>query len=684
MRAPVLRSLAAIGLGAIVLAGVLYVASTVDSRPPTVAEIALTQPLPDEPTRAPIITGLEIEFSEPVDHASAERAVRIEPEVAGSASWSGSTMIFTPEAPLEPAAAYRVTVERGVRDLAGNRMSEIPPPFSFETAGPPVVVETDPADGAIGVPLDGPITVTFSTLMDTASVEAALRLRPAFGHALRWSGRQLEVVPDAPLDPDRDYEVAIGREAIDVAGLALDAPLRLGFHTLAAGLRVATLVPADGSDGIAPSTPIAVIFDRPIDADAASTDELLSITPDVAGSLSVVDVSGIEPVDDDDGTVLLFTPSGPLPPATTFDIVVGTGVVGLDGGGLTEPLAWSFTTGAAVPTLSNQIVFLSDRSGVPNLWAMNPDGSAARQLSAELSPVLDYAIAPDGATYVVGDGRRLVLADASGIDRRVLTDEGVVEFDAAYAPDGLHLVFARADADTGAGLGLWEVAIDGGSAARIELSDDPVPSASDIAPAAALRAPRYAPDGGSVAFVDLRGEVGVVELETDTVARAPFMATAPPSWLTDGGAVLFVGAADAGPADDVRFPAVVAPLEPPRSSPAGDVVMFEPADGSLATTRLGSGARVAGVAGDGRIAVIGPDGQLRIADGPREAPSPVEGLVDDRVDAAAFAPGEDALVVVIVPATSTDPGVGRIERVELEGGDRAILSNDGRRPRWLP
>ena len=47
MRAILLRSVVVIGIGALVLAGLLYVASTFDSRAPTVAEITLTQPLPD-------------------------------------------------------------------------------------------------------------------------------------------------------------------------------------------------------------------------------------------------------------------------------------------------------------------------------------------------------------------------------------------------------------------------------------------------------------------------------------------------------------------------------------------------------------------------------------------------------------------------------------------------------------
>ena len=42
MRAVLLRSLAVIGVGGIVLAGVLYVATTFDGRPPSVIEVRLT------------------------------------------------------------------------------------------------------------------------------------------------------------------------------------------------------------------------------------------------------------------------------------------------------------------------------------------------------------------------------------------------------------------------------------------------------------------------------------------------------------------------------------------------------------------------------------------------------------------------------------------------------------------
>src|SRR5690606_11413037 len=115
--------------------------------------------------------------------------------------------------------------------------------------------------------------------------------------------------------------------------------------------------------GISPATPIAVIFDRPIDP-ATVADELLAVEPAGAGTLEIVAPSGEELEDDGAGRILAFRPSGPLPPNTTFDVELAAGITSTGGGGLAEPLRWTFTTGAPTTTLSNQITYLSDRGGI--------------------------------------------------------------------------------------------------------------------------------------------------------------------------------------------------------------------------------------------------------------------------------------------------------------------------------
>lgn len=673
MRAVILRSLVVITAGVIVLAGVLFVASTVDGRAPIVIGVALTQPLPDDPARALITTSVEITFSEPVETDAAD-AIGFEPAVVGGVSWSGSTLIFTPASPLDLETEYTLTVAAGIEDLAGNAMVDAHPPFVFETAGRPSVVGTLPLDGADVVPLDDVIAVTFSSLMDTASVEAELSLRPGFAHELRWSGELLEVVPAEPLTAGRDYEITIGADASDVAGVAIGEAITFGFRTVAPGLRAETLVPADEIDGIAPTTSIAVIFDRPIDPESFD-DDVLQITPDVVGTLEAVALP------DDPGVrrVLRFTPSGPLPANTTFEIELAPGLVSTTGGTLAEPISWSFTTGAPTATVSNQLTFITDRAGVANVWAMNADGSGTRQLSAELSPIGDYAVAPDGTSLVVADGRHLTFLRPDGSDRRVITPEGFLDFDPTYAPDGLHVAFGRADASSGEGLGLWQWEVGGGDPIRIELPPDllasPVPD--DEEAAHRLRAPRYAPDGQAIAFVDADGGIGIVELPAQRLTLIEGSAAAPPAWLPDSLAIL-VTRGDLGPA---TFTAPVAPMSAGGDSEVAVVyrsgTRSEPAG-------FGSGARVAAVAPDGRIAYLDPDGTLRVADDLGTIGSVAPGLADARIGAAAFAPSLDAMVIVVVGADDDIDGAGRVELLDFVSGERTVLARQGLRPRWLP
>ena len=665
-----------IAIGGIVLAGVLFVASTVDARAPAVLGVTLTQPLADDDRVALITTSIEIGFSEPVEVESAADAIRLEPPVEGAVSWSGSTMIFTPADPLELETSYTLTVGEGIRDLAGNVMSELPPPFEFATAGRPVLAASSPADGDEDVPLAGPIALTFTTLMDTASVEAELRLQPSFGHELRWSGELLEIVPTQPLEPGRDYMVTIEAEAADVAGVTLDEAISIRFTTVAPGLTVRTVVPADGVDGIAPTSPIAVIFDQPIDPESVSGD-VLSINPDVAGTLEVIALPDEPAEEGGAGRVLQFIPSGPLPANTTFEVELAAGLTSTTGGGLGGPRAWTFTTGASSAVLSNQITFISGRAGVANVWTMNPDGTGQHQVSAELTPVLDYAVAPDGSSLVVGDGRRLIYLRADGGDRRDLTDEGLLEFDASYAPNGQRIAFARAEAETGDGLGLWEWEIGSGDATAIELPRElggPEPSGA-TGNSAALRAPRYAPDGQALAYIDLAGWVGILELPAERLTRAEFDAAALPIWLPDSSTVVLSGSRTTSHPEAEPFSALVAPLEPEG---LGAVYSLARSGTEVGPSPFGHGTTALAVGADGLVAFVDTDGSLWVRS--------LQGLAGERlldragIAAAGFAPGESALVIVV----DSENGVGRLEVLDIDTGNRSPLAPDGSRPRWLP
>jgi len=376
--------------------------------------------------------------------------------------------------------------------------------------------------------------------------------------------------------------------------------------------------------------------------------------------------------------MLTFTPSGALPANTTFEVELLPGITGPDGGGMAEPVRWTFTTGAPTAALSNQIIFISDRAGIANLWAMNPDGTARRQLSAELTPVVDYAVAPDGSSFVVADGRRLVFSRPDGSERRVLTDEGVLEFDPTYAPDARRIAFGRADAETGEGLGIWQRAIDAAAPERLEM---PLPILGEpVADDAWLRAPRYSRDGQALAFVDTDGRVGVVELPADRLLVAEFAAEAPPAWLPDSSAILLTGRVGPPSQPQRVVDGRVDPLRPRTGAEVGR--MFR--SGTEVERLADGGIAVAAVASDGRVAWLADDGTLLVADDEDEPGRTPAGMARTSVASVAFAPDEHVLVMVVLTDGEDETRIGGIELLNLDDGERTDLASRGMRPRWLP
>lgn len=666
---------------------VLVNATTVDRRPPSVRTISLSAPAGD-PRIAQTVTAIDIEFSEPVKASTAEARFRIAPLVDGAFTWNGSTAIFTPSRKLPQDTTFTISIDPGVEDLQGNVDPTGLDEWTFATVGPPVVLRSTPADGADGVALDGTIDLFFDRLMDTTSVEKAITIEPATTIKSSWRGSVVSLALGPGLAPGTAYTLQIGPEAADTGGSRLGAPFSMTFTTVGSGLGIAAALPADGVAGIGIGSPIAVRFDGPIDP--ASVQGALHITPSVDGSIRLVRLDGDgtglgAPTPEDGANTLVLVPSGALAEHTTYTVTLDPVVARLGHpAAVTVGRTWSFTTGAPTASGQNQIGFLSARSGVRNVWVMNPDGTNQRQLTTELLPVSSFETTPDGAriAYAAGGQVRVMVID--GTDPRLLTKaDGRLEYAPTMAPDNRSLVIARRG-PTGADLGYWLVPLPGTPGDERQLLGHGAPLAGsaslagdgiDAADPSPPWSPRVAFDstGRTALLVTATGEVWLIDLTAPDLGgspvppvRLPLVAGAAPTWLPARGAYVLVAEPTAG----------------------GDAsVMRVDTRGQSETIAGTTGASgPIDLALDGSIAFMirEPDdrGLLRViadAGGARDV-DPTPGRVDRW---PSFAP--DGLSVLVSRGLGVDASLSDgIWRIDLATGSVRRLTVDGAYARWIP
>jgi hypothetical protein len=663
------------------LALVLYNATLVDRRAPTIARVSLSASANGDPGLAQTVTAIDIEFSEPVDHGSVERRFRIDPYVAGTISWDGSTAIFSPSAKLPQDTAFAVFVDPGFEDLAGNAATTGLEAWAFRTVGSPQVLTVDPGDATDGVPVDTPITITFDRLMDTSAVEAAIAIEPAASFLAAWSGQSVTLTVESPLAYGTEYTVRVGTGASDTDGNRLRATHETRFTTVAAGLGIRSTVPAAGVAGVSVQTPVAVAFDGPIEP--ATAQEALQITPPVSGTIELLAAaSDAEPrpspdATDPDATILVFRPAQPLAPHTTYTVTLNPVVAPL--GSPDEVAAgrtWTFTTGQPATSGQNQIAFFSDRAGVRNVWLMNPDGSNARQLTAELVPVSSFDVTADGSRVAWAAGGAIRVMAIDGSDQRTLTTDGRFEYGARFSPDGRSLLVGRRDA-AGEDSGYWLVPLETGAGderqilplgapplGSVELGGDGIDAGEGL-PVWAIRA-AFSSDGRHLALTVADGHVRLLDLDaTDDPGTEVLRAAAGgPVWSDDLGAFLVVGQAGDEAVDGLH---AVRP------------------DGTR--TRLFDAVGTVAVAGDGRVAVLLRDGEVtRVATGHPGTSGGPRTLTTDAGLAdrwPVFAPDGASVLFgrVVVGGGTASQGIWT---VDVTSGSLTRLTTDGAYPRWLP
>ena len=678
-----IRALAPLA-GLAMVAVVLYNATAVDRVPPTY-QIRLSATETGTNLALPL-TSIDIVFSEEVRPQTAEAAFSISPNVAVSPHWQGLTLILTPSSKLPLSQTFTVHMAAGVQDVAGNSQGKSQD-LTFTTIGPPTVESVVPAANASAVPVDTAIQITFDRYMDTQNVLDGLTIVPDAPFTATWNGQTLSIVPNNPLSFSTTYTIKLGNSFVDTDGTPL-SPYVTTFTTIGMGLRVSALIPAASVAGVSVRSPIAVIFDGPIDP--SSIADAIHLTPPVSGQVEVVTLPddsqpSVSPSPSPSqlsaapaalsNNVLVFTPNSPLASHTTYTASMSSDVLRTDGQAATAE-SWTFTTGEPSTSALNQIVYLSDRGGVANVWLMNPDGSNQREVTAELVPVSGFDVSGDGNTIAYAAGGVVKRMAISGDNMHVITPTGSFDYAPVFTPDGTAIVVGRRDA-TGADQGYWRIPIISG-ADPSQVSSDGAPGLGSVAlrgdeltgtPGEPSWAPRaaFSADGNTMLLV--RGVDNAVELVDMTGANPP---------------VVLALTGDSRPIWDSQDNAFYVVASPDRGATWS---CFQVTTGGI-TTRIGAAAGDMTVAVNGNVAftVRSADGSTHVAFALLGSSPTSSVLTTDPTwsdGSPSFSP-DGSLIVFGRFGVQNPPVSGGIWVIGINGSGLTQLATDGAYPLWLP
>lgn len=204
----------------------------------------------------------------------------------------------------------------------------------------PVVLSTTPQDGAIDVPLESQVTVTFNEAMNPETITQTsftlLGKEQVQGQiSYNTKTHTLTFVPNTKLDYATTYTGRVATSVKDLMGNALQTDYVWTFST---GALVSPVVistdPASNATGILLNTEIAASFSVPMEASTLSTTTftLKQGTTAVAGTVTY------------SGTTAVFTPASSLTANTVYTATITTGAKNTKGSPLMANYVWTFTT----------------------------------------------------------------------------------------------------------------------------------------------------------------------------------------------------------------------------------------------------------------------------------------------------------------------------------------------------
>lgn len=275
--------------------------------------------------------------------------------IAGAVTYSGTTATFTPTDLLESNTVYTATIKRESKDLMGNIMKR-DTTWQFNTGASPVIILTDPLNGASDVALNKAITAQFSTTMNATSINKGSFIvmqgtTPVAG-TVSYLGTTATFTPANAFVSNKVYSATINTQVKDLAGNAMTKDSTWSFSTGTLPLITITN-PQNGDVNVDVKTAVTATFSKVMNFLTINdvTFTLKQGTTAVSGMVSYKDMTAT------------FMPTSALLPGVEYTATVTTGAKDLDGNALAAEKKWSFTTLAATAQFTVNVSSNSDLMG---------------------------------------------------------------------------------------------------------------------------------------------------------------------------------------------------------------------------------------------------------------------------------------------------------------------------------
>lgn len=187
----------------------------------------------------------------------------------------------------------------------------------------------------------------------------------------------------------------------------------------------------------------------------------------------------------------------------------------------------------APPPPPERVVFVSERDGNPELYAINPDGSAPTRLTNDGASDTNPSWSPDGTRIAFQSNRAnnwdIWVVNADGSNPVNLTNEPAGYIDPAWSPDGSRIAFTS---DRGGARDIWLMNADGSGLVNLTNGGENYE-------------PAWSPDGARIAFTSVReGNVDIYIIDALTGQNLRRLTFDPqnditPAWSPDGQNIAF-------------------------------------------------------------------------------------------------------------------------------------------------